>query len=197
MMNYICHIINRKCVFKTMSFDELIPSVVNKTVDIATSGITITLDRLKVVSMSNPYMLSSSMFLTTLVNKKEPFELGYLVNKKLGVQKGTIFGSQAKELNIQGVKIIEYKSEREQIDALSKKNIDYALMDTATALYWQNQSQRSLVVAGSSLEYGIGYGIVINSNDDMLLNDINYAIAKYVRSNEYLKNYEIYFSNFN
>ena len=63
MMDKLCEIINRDCQYVMMNFDQIIPSIMNKNVDLGISDITITLERAKLVNFTMPYMTSRTSFL--------------------------------------------------------------------------------------------------------------------------------------
>ena len=59
LMNYIAARIGYGVEFVNMSFDKLIPSVVNGEVDCSISAITITKERESVIDFSNPYLIAN------------------------------------------------------------------------------------------------------------------------------------------
>jgi len=196
MMNYVCKSIHRTCQYSSMSFDDLIPGVQAQKVNVAVSAITITLERLNLVNFSIPYLPGHSRFLGSVALSKQPFQVALLENKKVGVEKGTIFAVQIKQLGLKGIEIVEYRNENDQIAALSKQDIDFALMDSLGAVYWQNQSGNTLAVAGEPIPFGLGYGIAIAQNNVELTRSINQALTDYLKSPQYRQDYQTYIAGF-
>lgn len=196
MLSFICYYLKRDCQYEAMEFGDLIPSITNNTSDIAVSGIIITPSRLLEVAMSTPYLVSSSRFITYSENSVSELTEDILENKKIGVEKGSVFGEQLKTWEISGIEIIEYNQEADEIQALIQRNIDFAIMDNYSSIYWVNHSEKKLKLLGKSIKYGYGYGIAINPNNVQLIKDINSAINAYIRSGQYKENYNLYLLEF-
>lgn len=196
MLAYICYYLQRDCQYKAMEFAELIPSLQTNSVDIAVSGIIITPDRALQISMSTPYLISASRFLTTSTNQETKLTRDTLQGKTIGVEKGSVFGEQIRSWGIKKVKLVEYQVENEEVLLLSQGKLDYILMDNYTAIYWQKQSNGKLKLIGEQVNYGYGYGIAVNPQVPGLLQEINAALNSYVRSQQYRENYELYFGKF-
>lgn len=194
MMSSLCKLMNRKCQFRIMNFDNLIPAVMAHKVDLAISIITITPERSQLVNFSIPYLLSYSRFLTKNPDSalKGPFSLSALDNKKIGVVTGSIFPPQIKEMNIKDPTIKEYDTVELLLDALITSEIDYILIDNPTALYWEANSSGALKTEGPTYLYGYGVGIAVNKDNKNLLNSINNALRQYQSSVEFKQNYNKY-----
>ncbi len=198
MMNSLCKIMNRNCEFRAMQFANLLPAVENKEVDVAVSYITITPERSKRVSFSNPYLLSYSRFLanTSAPGLKPPFSLKLLEGKNIGVVRGTIFADQIYEMGIKNPSIKEYDSDDILVENLGKGKVDFALVDNPTAIYWEANSSGKLHAIGPSFLYGYGVGIAVNSRDRDLLNEINNALLQYQKSSDFKSNYDKFILQF-
>lgn len=196
MLAYICYYLQRDCKFQAMQFDDLLPSVISKQADIAVGGIIITPQRLLKVAMSNPYLVSSSRFITNQEKNIPKLTEDLLKNSRIGVEKGSAFGEQINTWRISGVKIVEFKEEAGEIEALIQKKIDFALMDNFASIYWVNHSENKLKLIGKKINYGYGYGIAINPQNKRLIYEVNQAINAYINSNQYKQNYNLYLSEF-
>lgn len=196
MLAYICYYMQRECQYEAMRFAELIPSLKSNKFDIASSGMIITPERALQVSMSTPYLISASRFVTHIDNKEERITKKVLQNKKIGVEKGSVFGNQLKTWGISGIKIVEFDNESDEVLMLSQAKLDYILMDNYTAIYWNNTVNNKLRLVGKPIKYGYGYGVAVNPNDSTLLQEVNRAINAYVRSPQYKENYNLYFTEF-
>lgn len=196
MLSYICYYLKRDCQFEAMEFADLIPSIINNQSDIAVGGVIITPSRLLEVAMSNPYLVSASRFITYQENNVSELTTDVLENKRIGVESGSVFGEQLKTWKINGVEIVEYSQEADEVQALIQHNIDFAIMDNYSSIYWVNHSEKKLKLLGKSIVYGYGYGIAINPNNVKLIEDINAAINAYIRSTQYKENYNLYLLEF-
>ncbi|CAM3037861.1 arginine ABC transporter substrate-binding protein [Legionella steigerwaltii] len=196
MMNSLCKIMDRKCVFHVMRFDKLIDAVVNNKLDIAISSITITNERAKIVNFSLPYLLSYSRFLERQSNSKEAFSLNLLNSKRIGLETGTVFLDQLKEMGVNNPNIKEYAGIEDQLAALSRGDVDVILLDNATAIYWASNSADTFKLIGPPYMYGSGYGIVVNPANPNLLTELNQALVKFQNSDEYKQNYNKYLLEF-
>ncbi|MGL5741549.1 MAG: transporter substrate-binding domain-containing protein [Legionella sp.] len=185
MINNICKIINRTCQFHVMRFDQLIEAVANKQIDAAVSSITITPERSKIVNFSLPYLLSYSRFLERQSSPKQPFNLGMLNGKKIGLETGTVFSEQLSAMGVKNPILKEYSSVENQLNALSNKEVDIILLNNATAIYWASNSSDTFRLAGPPYMYGYGYGIVLSPAEPGLLTLINQALVQYQNSDAY------------
>lgn len=198
MMERICKIMQRHCLFHTMQFDQLIPAVADKKIDVAVSFLTITQDRTKVVSFSLPYLLSHSRFLARhSPNEGEtPFDVNLLNGKKIGVVSGTIFYDHIKTMNITDPKIKLYPSNTSLIEALNSGDVEFVLVNQQAALYWEANSSGALHAVGTPYIYGYGVGIAVNKNNPLLLSEINKALLEYQNSEYFKHNYDKFIREF-
>jgi polar amino acid transport system substrate-binding protein len=197
MMNSLCKLINRTCTYKIMKFEELIPAVTNKQIDLAVSAITITKERAQRVNFSLPYLLSYSRFLTNRANAtNQPFSLALLKNKNIGVATGSVFANQIQQMGVINPVIKEYPGEEESLEGLRNGDVDFILFDSPTALYWEANSAGEFKVEGDSYLYGFGLGIAINGTEGDLLKNINTALLQYQNSPDYKQNFNTYLQQF-
>lgn len=196
VMNSLCAIMGRTCQYHIMRFNQLLPAVVDKKVDVAISSITITAERSELINFSLPYLLSYSRFLSNhSTDLKQSFTLDLLNNKTIGIEEGTIFTQQIKDMGIKNTTIKEYRTVDLLLEGLSQKKVDFILVDNATAVYWGANSSGAFTVVGSPLLYGNGYGIAVNKINRQLLQSINSALLQYQNSNEYKINYNKYLTD--
>lgn len=196
MMSQICTAIGRECKYQIMSFDKLIPSVINHKADVAVGAITITAERSKIVNFSIPYMIPDTRFLGKSNLSKTPVDLKLLESSTIGIINGTIFSDEIKKMGVINPKINTYANQSDLIAALTSGSIDLALMDNGTAMYWQSQSNQTLVALGKPTPYGFGIGIVVNPQDPALLESINQALYQYQNSPDFTRNYNEYLQYF-
>lgn len=192
MMNALCKIMNRSCVFHIIKFDQLMDAVMTNKVDVALSSITITPGRSALVNFSLPYLLSYSRFLGSTSTAKQQFSLDLLKNKTIGIESGTIFVDQINSLGIVNPTIKEYDNTELLVEGLSKNEVDYILFDSSSAGYWAANSAGEFAVIGPPFLYGYGFGIALNKSNRQLLLDVNRALLQYQNSQEYKNNYNRY-----
>ena len=191
MMNKLCKIIQRHCEFKMMKWPDLLPAVLDNKIDMAVSGITITLERSKTTLFSLPYTLSYSRILTSAKNyPSKSFNFSDLNKKKIGVYSGTLYETQAKEIGIKDASIIPFVNSDDAIKALTNDDVDFLMLDNATGIYWAANSSGQLKLVGTPYVSGYGMGIALSPQDEKLLPEINKALIQYQNSQDYQENYK-------
>ena len=173
MMSQICTMIKRDCKYQIMPFNQVIQSVIDNKSDVAIGAITITADRAKIVNFSIPYMIPNTRFLAKSSMAKTPIDLKLLEESKIGIIKGSIFSDELKNMGLTNPSINSYKNEGALIDALTSGSVDLVLVDNSTAMYWQSQSDQTLLAVGKPIPYGFGIGVVIQPNKPELLQRIS------------------------
>jgi len=196
MMNNLCKIMQRTCKYHIMRFSLLIDALINQKIDAAVSAITITPQRSKIVNLSLPYLLSYSRFLTKNTQKTQTFSLFVLNGKRIGVENGTVFPDQIKEMGVINPKIVSYADVGSELTGLSNGDVDMILIDSPTALYWASNSSESFSLLGPPFVYGYGLGIALSPGEPNLLPEINKALLQYQNSAEFRLNYNRYLSEF-
>ncbi|MDI1351784.1 MAG: transporter substrate-binding domain-containing protein [bacterium] len=196
MMNSLCRIMKKTCQFKIMKFDEIINAVAQQQVDAAVSSITITADRAKLINFTLPYLLSYSRFLTNRSAGVQSFSLLNLKGKKIGVESGSIFPDQIKQMGIIDPVIKTYSKEDDLLEALRTSEVDFLLFDNPTALYWEANSSQAFMVVGEAYQYGFGLGIAVAPSEKELLQAFNAALLQYQNSKEYKTNFDTYLHPF-
>lgn len=178
LMHEICKTIKRSCTFQKTTFARILPMVANKQVDVGISSISITADRAQFVLFSIPYMLSQGAFITTASNSAKTLSPDTLKNKKVGIIKGTIFATEVKALNIGQLNFVEFDDQHTMIDNLAQGNINYAIIDSPSVVFWVNHSSGILKTIDKPFNVGFGYGIAIERTNNELLQQINTAIKQ-------------------
>ncbi|OGV27518.1 MAG: hypothetical protein A3F18_07915 [Legionellales bacterium RIFCSPHIGHO2_12_FULL_37_14] len=196
MMEHLCNSIERTCQYNLIPFHNILDSVENGTNDIGIGGVTITIERTKAVAFSIPYLLSYAQYLGLKTKEIANFSDASLANKKIGIEAGSVLIDLVNKLTIPNIKVVEFKKLSDLIDALNKQQIDLALMDSATAIYWQNQYHNRIVTIGEPFLYGYGFGIAVNKSNAPLLEEINTALLEYQNNGGFQKAYNQYIAQF-
>lgn len=195
VMTNVCNIMHRECSFHVMRFRELLPAINRNEIDLAINAISITPERLKIVSFSNPYLLSYSRFLTNQNYAKKQFSLDLLNGKRIGVDADSVFSQEIKEMGLINPEIVEFHgvySTEEMLEALRNKEIDFVILDNPSAVYWAANSSGEIETIGRPISYGYGLGIAIHPGDSQLVQSINNALVQYEFSGQYIKDYNKY-----
>lgn len=196
MIANLCKRMNRTCQYKPLPFSKLLDAVAANQVDLAVGSIIITPERQALVNFSQPYLLSESRFLGGKSLTYDTLNMAFLNSKKIGVEKGTVFPDILTAMGVKPTQIVFYNKLDDIIEAIHTGEIDLALMDAPSAIYWQSQASGSLVALGKSFNFGFGLGIAVNRNDIALLQEINSALVGYQNSVEFKQNYQKYIASF-
>ncbi|WP_131782235.1 transporter substrate-binding domain-containing protein [Legionella gresilensis] len=196
MMDGVCQLMNRKCIYYPMPFTNLLSKVEQGELDAAIGAITITPERATHISFSIPYLTSQARFLSNRNVKPASFNLAALKEYNIGAVRGTVFPQLLNSLGVPDSQITLYDRFDFMIDSLGDEEIDIAVMDNASAMNWQQQSSNVLIALGQPFNYGYGIAIAINRNKTELLSEINGALEKYLKGPEYKKNHDKYLSYF-
>ena len=197
MMISICKILKRDCQFEVLPFKELLDAVATKKVDAAVSTLIITPERAKKVNFSLPYLVSHSRFLGLSNLAKQSFNLANFDGQRIGIVDGTVFADEVMALGIKNPQIMKFDRETDLIAALQRKEIDIAVLENNSALYWQAQTSGALSVLGNRHVYGFGLGIAMNPDNQTLLENINTALLQYQNSSDFQRDYHKYIVQFN
>lgn len=195
MMQSLCQIMARPCNFIPMEFDNIIPSLTNNNADLAIGGITITAERAKTIFFSDPYLPSHAVFVTNSDYFDKPWKKQLLTDKQIGLIQGSVFPEIIQTLNLDNPTIVRFEDEHALIEALSLKEIDFALLDTSTAYYWEMRSADTIKPIGQPINYGLGLGIAIAPDNPDLLKAVNRALLQYQQSPDFKKHYNTYFKS--
>lgn len=196
MMENICQILKRKCVYYPMRFDKIFTQIQENKADVGIGSITITLERTKQVAFSIPYLLSYAQYIALKEKNAPTFSTKMLHHKKVGVEAGSIFKEAIDELGYADVQVVELRNYAKIMSAIQEKSIDFALIDASTAQYWQTQSQDLITAQGKPFLFGYGFGIAVNINNQALLEDINAALLEYQNNGGFQKAYNQYIAQF-
>lgn len=139
--------------------------------DIIVSSMTVTDERMMVVSFSVPYYHTKSYL---VVQKDSLFKSrSDFTGKTIGVEDGTMFENDAKTLN--GVIIRKFKSSDQALIALEKNLVDAVITDEIVANYVIYTKKLSLEIFGEPLRRD-KVAVALRKGDDALLKKVNEAL---------------------
>lgn len=196
MMQMLCHSMKKTCQFKPMPFNKLIGSTARGEVDMAVSAIGITVERLRAVNFSAPYLIIYHRFLTRTDLAIPPFDLSALDNKRIAYEEGTILDERIKTLSIKNPRLRGYKHIDDEIVALSNEEVDFVILDNPTALYWENNASGEFKTFGDPLPSGVPLGIAVNPQNPELLAAVNFALNEFLNNGGFHATYNKYLAPF-
>ena len=173
---------------RSVGFDALMPAAVTSgRVDMAMSGITITAERGKVVSFSEPYFKSAQVFIVAQGNpKKIAWPATTMRGRTIGVQANTTGQYAAEEkLKPLGATIRVYQDFASGLADARAGRIDALIGDAPTVDYLRKAQPNRFQQAGGVLQEE-DYGIAFARNSD-LVKQANATLARLRRSGEYQK----------
>lgn len=177
-----------KLKVQSVGFDALMPNAVTSgRVDMAMSGITITPERGKVVSFSNPYFRSAQVFIVKNGNpQKFAWPLKTMKGKTVGVQANTTgqYAAQDK-LRPLGANIKIYQDFSAGLADVRAGRIDALIGDAPTVDYLKKALPGQYQQAGSVL-VAEDYGIAFAKNSDLVA-AANKTLARMKAGGEYQK----------
>lgn len=191
----ICSILKYKCEFKSLGFDTLIAALKMKRIDVAISGIDITVERAEQIDFSIPYYANSAQFISLKENNFT--KINDLKGNKVGVQNGTTHQRYIND-KYDEITTLNYADIPMAINDLKNGRIDAIFIDTAVA---DEQIAANDAIAKldnkivDATYFGSGLGVGIRMGNDKLKEKINAAITQMINDGSYQKLYDKWFAN--
>lgn len=190
LMQHICKIMNKKCIFKIMSRQQLLKKINENGLDLVIGTIPITNDYLDRYIFSLPYLSSSMVFVT---NRDAPFtSIKSLQNAKIGYTLGTSHRAFIQKTLGKKAHFKRFDSIFSMMVALKENQIDALVMDKHSAEYWVEEMSGACKIIDNPIPYGLGYAILINKNSSDLIPQINHAILHMENDGTFLNLYKVY-----
>ncbi|ABF14045.1 transporter substrate-binding domain-containing protein [Candidatus Palibaumannia cicadellinicola] len=174
--NALCKNMHKICTFTNQSFESLIPSLNYKRCDAVIAGIDITPVRMNEVIFTNSYYTNNAIFIT----KKDKL---FLVKNNMIHKIGTLNGSTYQKYLVDkypSIKIVAYDSYHNAILDLKSERLDSIFGDAAVINQWLKKDN-SLITVGNKITdksyFGLGFGIAIRKDNNILLANLNHALA--------------------
>lgn len=181
---------NYKVEFHDYVFDDLIPALNKKEVDVIIASMTINDERKAQISFSDPYF-SSGLAIVASKNSKIN-SLSALEGKTILVEKGTTGEDIAK--TVKGAKVLKFDSLIDKFSIIESWTDSALITDRPVVEYVLSSDKNitGLKIIGKNLtheEYGIG----IRKSDTKLQQEINAALKSLKTSSEYDRIYNKWF----
>lgn len=196
--------LGRPVRIENMSYSGLIPALTSGKIDMIISSMTITEEREKTVSFSQPYCRS---YLSLLVNKNSPVEKFEDLNntgRKVAVKRGTTGHIYATE-HLPKAQILVFDKEDACVLEVVQGKADAFIYDQMTIYKnWQNNLTTTRAILEpfqSDFEY---WGIAVRKDDKELLNQTNEFLTEFKNNggfdklgNQYLSDIKQKFAELN
>lgn len=175
--------------FKDASFDSLQSGLALNSgqCDLSASGMTITEERKKNLTFSDPYYDSLQ---SLLVKPGQAKDIDDLDGKKLAVQQGSTGAAYAKE-HAKGAELVFMPSDAEMFQALRAGQVVGILQDHPVNLTHTTSGDFEIV---GEFETGEQYGLAVKKDNEALVKAVNEQLKAMRDSGEYDKTYDKYFS---
>ncbi len=166
-----------KLKVEDIAFDGLIPSLLTKKIDLIAAAMTITPERAKVVSFSDPYFTAGQVI---VVRKGSfmPKTFEDLVGKKVAVQLGTTGDLEVSK--IEGIEVVRFTRYTEAFLELQNGRVDAVVLDFAPAQAYVKMNP-GLVISSGILSQE-EYGIAVRKEDKDLLEVVNTVLRNLKKS---------------
>jgi ABC-type amino acid transport substrate-binding protein len=146
------------------------------------SGATITEERTKVVDFSSPYFTTGPSVFIRKTDANKYKTLASLAGQKIGVQTGTLNTLVTEKIN--GAVIKEYNLARDMLRALSNKEIEAVMLDSATGLNLITEQKLALMIAVRNIT-SENYGIAVRKDCPEVLSKINAGLQAIISNGTY------------
>lgn len=164
--------------WKEIAFADLVPQLQSGGFDLVIAAMYITPARQEVVDMSQPYVDTGLVIVTTTQNQAAIRTAADLNGRKVGVKKGATGAKFAEQLRADGNTLIiqEYTDTVDSLEDLSQGFVDAVLNDKINSIQYGKDHPE--VVVSSEVLDPAGLGIAVRKGDADLLNLINGVVKR-------------------
>ncbi len=174
-----------------MGFDALIPAIQANNLDVAIAGFSITEERKKAITFSDPYYTSGLIVLVKKDNN-DVKSVDDLKNKNIAAQIGTTGEMRARK--VEGATVKTFNTQDEAALELKNGGVDAVIGDLPVMEYYLAQGGDKVAkLVGEKMD-AEPYGIVFKK-DSKLAEETNKALAELKKNGEYDKIYKKWFGS--
>ena len=179
MAQQVGKILGKKITFKSLAWEALIPSLQNKEIDVIMSGMSITPERRKLISFTEPSLEIGQMTIirsADIVRRSQPASLRQPGNR-IGVEKGTT-GEQYVREQLPDAVVTTFTNATDGLNGLQNKTVDYFIHDAPTSWKLAQSSQHSDLIPlyRSLTTEHLAWGV--RKDDVTLLKELNQALEQ-------------------
>lgn len=192
--NAVAKEMGAKTEYKSMPFDQLVPSLVDNKADIAVAACDMTQDRAEKVNFSSIYYSKESVSILARKDDNTIHGSQDLAGKTVAVEKGTLYETTAKQL---GANVKTYDYHDQLIKAVADNEADALILDKPVALFYMAHGAADKLRAAGIISGSGGFVMLLNKKDPDLQKQVNEALGKLMNNGEYDKIYEKWFADTN
>lgn len=191
LINEISKISGSNINLKPMRFEELVPALESKKIDVIIAAMTITEDRKKYLDFSDKYYTSSQCVLVKIDNDTINSE-NDLIGKQIGVIKDSVADTMISK--VEGVIVKRFDTGSSIILALKVGNVDAAIFDKVTCDYYLRYDDDIKIV--NTIKYPQeDYAIAFRKENNIFLTEVNKALSQIMTNGFYDKLIEKHLSS--
>lgn len=189
LMTAIAQTQNLTLEFETMSYEDVIRSLLGDGVDAAISGISITPERAESVSFSRPYF-ESGLAIAVATSNTDISSADTLKGKRIGIQRGTTGDSYVQ--TIPDSRIKRFLNINEAFTQLSAGKVDAVINDYPVTQYSIRQGLITNIKSVGNLLTQEYYGIALPKNSPNL-DVMNTGLTTVIENGQYAEIYSKWF----
>lgn len=187
--NALCKKIKSECTFQQFSWDNLVPALRGKKVDLVVASMQPNAANSKLVAFSKTYLKKSSIIIVQKDSILSSVEIDDLQDAQFGVLSSSSHGEYLRT-HLKRSHINRYNKREEYLADLVNHQLDGVVGDPVLLDLWLKTEEGSQCcrVLGTLAHdpdiNGIGSSIAVRSGDEKLLNAVNKALDKLEQSGE-------------
>ena len=192
-----CMRMKAECEFVVLKWDDLVPGLLDKKVDIVMSSLEVTPERRRRLGLSRRYYLSPGAF---IAKKGAPYDgpPSLLRNKKIGIQKDSMHADWADKSFRRSAQLKRYDTLAAALAGLATDDVDAVFGDKAQLWLWSQKPEgKCCELIGQDIKdtqtLGIGVSAGLRREDIKLREAFNKAIGEIMSDGTYKKLNEKYF----
>lgn len=186
MSQAICRYLERDCEFVILPFDQLIPELINGSIDMVVAGLAKTKEREETILFTDRYFRSSSLFIE-IAGTNPPISAETLKGKKIGVQNGSIQHEYLQLTYGDTITIVPVPALADVIAAITSKQVDLAFIEALPVYHLLKQeAYQNLDLIGNPMSFYMDSFIAVAKTNTDLRDQINAAILAIRTSGDYL-----------
>lgn len=192
LMNEVCNVLQKECVYAEQEFDALIPNLRLRRYDAVISGMDITEERAKQLAFSNPYYQNYSIYITT-TDKADSIQ--NVEDVKIGVLSGSTHQQYIRD-TYKGANVSVYPQYPSAMSDLALGRVDVVFGDGEVVRDYIKENDK-LVMVGEKVTdpkyFGQGLGIGVGLRNKALVEEINGALETIKDNGKYDEIYKKWF----
>ncbi len=190
--NALCAEMKADCTIVAQDWDGMIPALNNKKFDFVVASMSITEERLKAVSFTDPYYSNKLQY---VAKKGTDLDISpeAMKSKTIGAQRATL-AAEWLEKNVPGAKVSLYDTQENAWLDLEAGRTDAVIADVYPAYEWlQSETGKNFEFKGEPVFDDDKIGIAVRKADTDLLAKLNTALKTIMDNGTYAKINEKYF----